>query len=517
MTTRKFLKVFCLLFLIALQLTNPSGSYAQSSSKLESCFQYYNYGKVKAELVTERNDYNSGESARILGTVTNENSFPLRDVVLYAQLKRINNELSFNENGHYLIDRFTVKQELNFLPHEVKNIDVSFPINASYPNGEYEVHYFIYSPLGFHYGGRPFLEEDVAGISSFTITNGKNPDVFFDVGNVQVNSVSQKLRGATQEFTQDSLSFSIPVIDTRPYKSAVQVSVRWYQFEDTFEQNILKTEEAVYQPPDQTIQLTFSPPVPGAYVLVLEIDEPVRSMFKYRFAKIGAGSSILRMNDLGITAYPPTTDDRAFVCFHAPSSVSTIETTVKLAILDDKKNPVSSIEESQSFPPNVLALSLPLSKLKNKNDFWIQTTFIPKDTNIKQQKAEIHYTCDIFSDSVTALKLQYNATEKKQLTVQSIDLCGKSSTGYVEEIKIFKDNKTVLEKYNVTDGIVTVASLKPGTYKASAKNGKLAASLTFTIAEGNSFVMLIVTLGLAFMFFVGVAFIYRLRKSKPIV
>jgi hypothetical protein len=123
-------KIFfgCLISLF-LFVTVANGVLAQTeSSQLESCFAYYDYGKIQTNLATEKNSYSRGEIVKIRGTIINNNNFPLVNLVLYAHLKRVNNTTSFNQNGHYLVDRLTLLENLNFLPGETKAINVNFPI-----------------------------------------------------------------------------------------------------------------------------------------------------------------------------------------------------------------------------------------------------------------------------------------------------------------------------------------------------------------------------------------------------
>lgn len=95
---------------------------------LESCFQYYDYGKVGVNLATEKSQYKKGETVKIIGTVVNQNTFPLMDVIIYAQLRRMNLSGDVVNEGHYLLERKEITPAMNLLPDETRFITASFPI-----------------------------------------------------------------------------------------------------------------------------------------------------------------------------------------------------------------------------------------------------------------------------------------------------------------------------------------------------------------------------------------------------
>ena len=52
---------------------------------LESCFQYYDYGNIRAQLSPEKSSYSPGEPVKIWGSIVNNNTFPVVDTVCHSQ------------------------------------------------------------------------------------------------------------------------------------------------------------------------------------------------------------------------------------------------------------------------------------------------------------------------------------------------------------------------------------------------------------------------------------------------
>lgn len=477
-----FFTVFFFIFLVF-----PSWVLAQAPSELESCFAYYDYGKIQAHLTTEKTSYHQGEAVKLQGTIVNSNSFPLVDVILFAHLKRVNDTGTFVQNGHFLVDRLTLAENLNFLPGETKWMSVSLPILPTYPNGKYEFQYFLFSKYGFHYGGRPFLEEDTAGYSTFQLEGGLEPNVYFDLNSLRVANQSHNIRELTAYFEEDDLPFEVSLIDSRETKTPITATIRWYSFEDTFEENLVESKQVILQAGEKVFKVVFTPPEPGAYVMLLEIDSPIRSLFRYRFAAKGETSSQLRMNDLGVTNFPAKEKDRIYVCFHSPMFNLTPETQVTLSLLDNNKRLIDQKTLSGVFSGEISAISLPVDKLTTNNDFWVKARFTQVADPKKTREVEVHYDCSLFDNSMKLFNISYNNARPNDLLFQAFNGCGEKvrTGGYIESARISQDNQVKQEFYNLTavPESLPLEGLSPGNYQAEVKSGGITRVLDFTISS----------------------------------
>lgn len=456
---------------------SPAQSSEPGSSDLESCFKYYDYAKVKVNLSTDKSSYSPGEKIKLYGTVVNNNSFPITDIVLYSHLRRINeDENSLVQNGHYLIDRLIIKENLNFLAHETKYLEIEVPVLSTYPGGNYIFQYFIFSKQGFHYSGRSFLEGDNAGATSLSITND-TAIIYFDINNFKVNGNKTDLIYSTRTYEDASFNFEIPIQDNREIKTDLTIKVKYYYFEDDLEILSEKTETYTVKPNDQVLRTRFNIPsnLAAAYVVVAEIDEPVKTVFKYRFIKNGTSSKSLSINDLGISDYPLNENSKAFVCFYSPAYSNAPDTKVRLMLLDNNKNIIEDKSIKSTFPPEVLAISLPLNKITNKNDFYIQTVFTDQTGSRETVK---HYSDDLFKDSIKSIDIVYDPNKPNEISVDPKDVTGNKipQGGLVESIKIKDEQgKTVQENYNLTDfnKSFKLGDLPKGKYKVEIDTGNI--------------------------------------------
>lgn len=489
MIKKRLYVILTALFLILTSLINVNFALAQDSSDdIENCFGYYDYAKVKVNLTPDKSEYSPNRIVNLSGTIVNSNTFPITDVVLYAHIKRVNQDTqSFVNNGNYLIDRVTLKKDINLMPNETKRIKTQILVKKNYPNGSYIVQYYIFSKQGFHYSGRPFLEEDTAGNSFFSIINSQGPDIYFDLANFKVNGKAQNIIEFSNSSDETVYNFEVPIINKRANKTDLDVKVTFFYFEDTFDDLIQKTENIKVKAnnPILKTKLSLTSSISGAYVLLAEINSPVKSVLKYRFIKNGSIASYLRMNDLGITDFPALKTSRAYVCFHSPAYSNAPNTKIELITYDKNKKKIESKSVEDSFPPEVWAISLPLSNIPTKNDFYIKAVFTSS-----RGKREIikHYHNGLFADSLKDIIISYSKNSPNILTIKLINTAGNEikNGGYIESLRILDSkDKIVQEKYALTtkDLPLNLTSLSAGKYTVKVLSGKIQKEKEFTISQ----------------------------------
>lgn len=489
MTKKTLFIILTALFLILINLINVNFALAQNNIEdIETCFKYYDYAKVKVNLNPDKSKYSPNRIVNLSGTIVNSNTFPITDVVLYAHIKRVNQDTqSFLNNGNYLIDRITLKKDINLMPNETKHIKTQILVKKNYPNGSYIVQYYIFSKQGFHYSGRPFLEEDTAGNSFFSIINSQDPDIYFDLANFKVNGKAQNIIEFSNSSNETSYNFEVPIIDKRANKTDLDVKITFFYFEDAFDDLIQKTENIKIKAnnPILKTKLSLTSTVSGAYVLLAEINSPVKSVLKYRFIKNGSIASYLRMNDLGITDFPALKTSRAYVCFHSPANSNAPNTKIELITYDKNKKKIQDKSVEDSFPPEVWAISLPLSNIPTKNDFYIKAIF----TSSRGRREIIkHYHNGLFADSLKDIIISYSKNRPNILTIKLINTSGNEikNGGYIESLRILDSkDKVVQEKYALTtkDLPLNLTSLSAGKYTVKVLSGKIQKEKKFTISQ----------------------------------
>ena len=450
-----------------------TNSASADEAELESCFKYYDYGKVKVDLSSDKANYKRGENAEVIGTVRNLNSFPVRNAILYAQLKRINQNEDFSQNGHYLTDRITFIKNFNLSPSEDKQIKLNLAISEGYPGGDYQLQYFVFSDAGFNYAGRNFLEEDNAGTTNFSIDNPERSLIYFDPNSIHVNGERHSIRETLSILPMQETSISVDLAganDADEYKAEYYI----FDFDDALPGNLVERGEQVLSSDNNfRLNVSFNPVASGAYVFQAITRKPVKTMIKYRFVIQGDDPVYLRMNDLGITNYPPSVEDRAFMCFHAAGDSESAEYNVRLSVLNNEDKIVEQKSVSGKFDANVWAISVPFVNLADPGRFKIRGEIVSDALPAKDRFVEITYTCSDFGDSVKDLNLVFNRRGQNTITVEGRNGCGEVGRvgGTVDSVRVLRNGILIKEDYNseLSNGTYNLGDLPEGEYSVEVK------------------------------------------------
>ena len=487
-----------------------------ADAELESCFKYYDYGKVKVNLASDKANYKTGENAEVRGTIRNLNSFPIRNAILYAQLKRINQDNDFGQNGHYLTDRITFIKNFNLSPSEDKQIKLNLAISESYPGGDYQLQYFVFSDAGFNFAGRNFLEEDNAGTTSFSIVNPERSLIYYDPNSIYVNGERHSIRETLSILPNKETSLSVNLAganDADEYKAEYYI----FDFDDALPGNLIERGERVLNSDNNfRLNVSFNPDSSGAYVFQVITRQPVKTMIKYRFVIEGDDPAYLRMNDLGITNYPPSVEDRAYMCFHSVGDSESAEYTLRLSVLNNEDKMVEQKSVEGKFDASVRAVSVPLNNLADPGRFKIRGEIVSDALPAKDRFVEITYTCSDFGESVRDMDVVFNGNRPNILTVEGRNGCGEvgRAGGAVDSVRVFRNGILVKEDYNseLKDGTYNLPELPGGEYSVEVKRGDQVKALSINVPKKTGFVFFKVIA--IIIFSSGFTYIFLLRKKK---
>lgn len=504
--------------LLCIVFSWTASAVAAQSDQLESCFVYYQYGMVKVHAASDKPQYKNGENAKLIGTIVNTLKTPLRDAILFAHLVRVNSDpLSFARDGHFLIDRLTLLNDFHFLPQESKQIEIPLPILDSYPSGDFQLQFFIVSKEGFYYSGRPFLPQDMAGVSNFSIKNDASVDFYIDPENLIVNGQKHYFREQISEFPKGAVTFSIRAKSSQIH-TQIPVSVKYYKFDDAFNENLVGSDTINLANSNTSASTVFEPPTPGAYVAVFSVENPQQSMLRYRFAATGDKAPDLKMADLSLTNYPANKTGRAYVCFHSPSDKLTSPTSVTLSLIDKDGNSIEEKTVTRNFDGSVMAISIPLAKMSGANDFSLRASFAQEGKE-PYTTVEKYFGCTQFANSVENVEAVFDVSSSK-LAIVAVNNCGAkvSGVGGIDAIRVFKDSALVKEAYNlkpVTQDF-SLNELPPGIYTAQIRMGETVKDTNFTVKEKPLSLLwrLFLAVILIIVFILLALYLKRKRKNK---
>lgn len=177
--------------LLAAEIPTASSSVAESAtagtSELKTCFDYYRFGSVPVVIGSETVRVAQGGVLKLLGTVKNENTYPLDDVTVYAKVfyKKDFKKSSF---GPDIVDWFVVAKGLALKPGESLPLSAVWQVPSDIKPGYYQIATYVTQHDRFNYAGLTFSNDVVGNLFNFSIAGQ-------DLGSARFDNTKTVLNG----------------------------------------------------------------------------------------------------------------------------------------------------------------------------------------------------------------------------------------------------------------------------------------------------------------------------------
>jgi len=287
-----------------------------------NCFDHYHFGSVSFEwLHADKHRYNPGDTVNFETTIKNNNSYPLVEGGVFAQVYWLNKE-SGDTQGDNLIKEFWVMNELSLDANQGYPLQFTYRIPKKAPNGYYYVALFYQVKKNFNMSGLPFISNVYGGSAGFTVENGQeNAPFYFDRNTVRLQGANQMLRNFSQSFKQgETINYAVALKNPNSEKTSAYVEYRLFKWDQTEEENLMpeytKKEFLEIEPNSSTdATISLDGLKPGAYLLQLYSEANAwYSIINLRFSVEGEQG---RFVFSGIDKFPLKAGDdfNLFSCF----------------------------------------------------------------------------------------------------------------------------------------------------------------------------------------------------------
>jgi hypothetical protein len=183
--------VFPLIAIAADTATTPlpptMNGAAPPASATVSCFDYYKFGSVTADLTLPTGSVVSGTSATFNGTVKNTNPYPIVDGTLYVKIFRERGS-GKDVNGPDVVDQFVVRDGINLPGKGELPFAFSWRVPAYAKGGNYRAATYFTTSKKFNLLGLSFTDDVVGNALPFTVSSEQPNLVQFDKDNVTINA-----------------------------------------------------------------------------------------------------------------------------------------------------------------------------------------------------------------------------------------------------------------------------------------------------------------------------------------
>lgn len=316
---------------------------AQPAGNL-SCFDYYHFGSVQADLQTNLSQTVPGVPLAFTGQITNDNDYPLVDGTLSVKIFR-RDENTFNQgDGNPVVDQFTILENVNLPAKGSKEASFEWTVPNNAQGGEYYAAYFFTTSKRYNLMGLSFTDDVVGNQAGFTVTNDASPQaVTLQKTTTTVNGQDHRFAAFPLHFSKDE-AVTIKTTLKNPENKEKTVPLQWnqYTWDAQNEDNRTNTKtELVTLAPNEEKEVSYEvKPQRGAVVYVVAVtqDGQSKSFLNIRYVKDGVEETRINFPSLKQFPLKADTPNVLFVCAHSTNEPQVPGNTLLLTLKDQNDN-----------------------------------------------------------------------------------------------------------------------------------------------------------------------------------
>lgn len=288
-----------------------------------SCFDYYTFGSVHADLQPSLGQTVPGTSLTFSGDIVSENPYPLLDGTLYVKIFKRNEKTFAEGDGNELVDQFIVKDGITLPAKGTLPMSYEWKVPMNAAGGEYYAAYFFTTAKRYNLMGLSFTDDVVGNQAQFTITSIEDPLI------AKISKIDTTLNGRNHHFAAFPLHFkagdtvTVKTTITNPSDKTKTLPLQWNQYSwDAMNKDNLrftKTEVVTLAAKEtKTVTYEVQPQRESVvYVVATTQDNQAKSILDIRYVRDGIEET--RINFPGVTTFPIQAGEvqTLFACAHS--------------------------------------------------------------------------------------------------------------------------------------------------------------------------------------------------------
>ena len=361
-----------------------------------SCFDYYTFGSVQADLHTSMTNVVSGTPVTFTGTLVNDNAYPIVDGALYVKVFRSRGDAD-DGNGPDVVDQFFVKGDI-VIPAK-GSVPVSFRWNVpSYAqSGEYQLATFFTTSRKFNLLGLSFTDDVVGNTVAFNVTGEGVGTVSFDKSGVTVNNEPYLFAAFPPHVDATStVTVSAKIRNTTGTSQSATLAWTVYQWDAQLRENVVKEETKQVTVPanassDVSVTITDTK-YPVYYVVGTIRWKDTQSVIGARFVRDGIERT--RINFPGVTSFPLKAGQQndLFSCLHNAGDSTVSGGSLDLTLADRAGNVIHHYRYDGEITSDMMGLVSRFTPEEDYDYFTLSAKLFQGDTFVDE--ANLVYDCE---------------------------------------------------------------------------------------------------------------------------
>ncbi len=323
----------------------PSAAVASPPANTVSCFDYYTFGSVQAQLSAPVTSTVSGTNITFSGNLKNANPYPIVDGALYVKIFK-NRGTTNDGNGPDVVDQFLVKGDIVIPAKSSVPISFQWRVPSYAMSGDYQLATFFTTSRKFNLLGLSFTDDVVGNTVPFKVSGESTGGVKFDKSSVTFNDESYHFAAyPPREPATGPVTLKAKVRNTTA--SAQKATIAWqvYQWDAQLRENAVQEETRQVTIPANSssdVSIIVQDTKYPVYLVVGTLKwQDTQSVIGARFVRDGVDRT--RINFPGVMSFPLMAgeENTLFSCLHnSGSSASVPNGKLVLTLSDASGNPI---------------------------------------------------------------------------------------------------------------------------------------------------------------------------------
>lgn len=361
-----------------------------------SCFDYYTFGSVQAQLTPSVSSTVSGTAVTFSGEVVNDNPYPIVDGALYVKVFKSRGDEN-DGNGPDVVDQFFAKGDIVIPAKGTAPISFQWRVPSYALSGEYELATYFVSSRKFNLLGLSFTDDVVGNTIPFTVSGEMTGGIKFDKAGVTVNGEDYFFAAFPPRIS--ATSSGVVSATLRNTTNATQaVTVQWtvYQWDGLLRENVVQEEtRTTTVPANSSAQATITvsdTKYPVYYVVGTAKWKDTQSIIGARFVREGVDRT--RINFPGVMSFPLKAGEAntLFSCLHNSGENAVVSGgSLDLTVLDRDGNPIHHYTYTGDVTGDMMGVASAFTPTKNYDYFTVSARLFQGDQFVDE--ANLVYDC----------------------------------------------------------------------------------------------------------------------------
>lgn len=287
------------------------------------CFDYYHFGSVVTDITPTVEETVDGATLSFVGTITNQNAYPLTGLDLYVKIFREQeSDEDVLNNGHNLVDQFVAVDNVSLTANGAKDFSFDWLVPPGTIPGDYVIATYAMTNEAYNLSGLSFTDDVTGAQARFKVAGEDTGTFTFAKNKVKMNDKEFRFASMIPTFSKDeTVTITVPYVNNTKTDKEVKVLWKQYNWDGLNEQALINVKKETFTVPAGKSKVVSyeAKEYKGTvtYVVADAVVGEVHSILDMRFARLGVEQA--RINFPSLTNFPLVANqlNTMFSCLHA--------------------------------------------------------------------------------------------------------------------------------------------------------------------------------------------------------